>query len=111
MDITLKQAKLAKTLFQIEDNRLLTKIELLIQEAIADYQQVNEPSIKYQKAKDEVNEIIELAKEPMPETITAEQLVKEQGFNMESFNQALDAVSDDLFEDEEPLEELLKSLK
>jgi hypothetical protein len=30
MNVTLKQAELAKTLFQIEDNQLLSKIETLI---------------------------------------------------------------------------------
>ncbi|MFK7948359.1 MAG: hypothetical protein AB8G11_12285 [Saprospiraceae bacterium] len=110
MDITLKQAKLAKTLFQIEDNQLLTKIEQFIQATLADYQHVNEPLVKY-KMVNEIDKIIELSKQPMPETVTAEQLIEEQGFDMEVFNKTLDAIPDDLFEDEEPLEELLKDLK
>ena len=111
MNVTLKQAELAKMLFQIEDNQLLNKIERLIRDAINDAQKVEEPIVHYasKNTKNGVDELIELAKEPTPEHISAEQLIREQGFDMTAFNEALDDVDDSLFEDE-TLEELLNTL-
>jgi hypothetical protein len=111
MNITLKQAELAKTLFQIEDNQLLNKIERLIKTAIQEAQKVEEPIVHYtsKKTKNGVDELIELAKYPTPEHISAEQLIEEQGFDMNAFNEALDDIDDSLFEDE-TLEELLNTL-
>jgi hypothetical protein len=110
MNITLKQAKLAKTLFQIEDSQLLNKIETLIHQAINDFQKIEEPIISYQKTpKSKVEQLIELAKQPTPKRISAEQLIEEQGFDMNKFNEALDNFDDSIFEDE-TLEELLNTL-
>jgi hypothetical protein len=110
MNITLKQAKLAKTLFQIEDSQLLNKIETLIHQAINDFQKIEEPIVSYQKTpKSKVEQLIELAKQPTPKRISAEQLIEEQGFDNEAFGKALDNINHSLFEDE-TLEELLNTL-
>lgn len=111
MNVTLKQAELAKTLFQIEDNQLLNKIERFIQEVIKDAQKVEEPVVHYtlKKTKNEVDALIELAKNPTPEHITAEQLIKEQGFDNEGLGDVIKNINHSLFE-EETLEEMLNSL-
>ncbi|NJN78698.1 MAG: hypothetical protein HC803_10555 [Saprospiraceae bacterium] len=50
-----------------------------------------------------------MAKQPTPKRISAEQLIKEQGFDSEAFGEALDNIDHSLFEDE-TLEELLNTL-
>lgn len=111
MNVTLKQAELAKTLFQIEDNQLLNKIERLIKAAIKDAQKVEELTVHYtsKKTKNGVDELIELAKYPTPEHISAEQLIEEQGFDSEALGDVVKNIDHSLFE-EETLEEMLNSL-
>jgi len=105
MNITLKQAELAKTLFQIDDSQLLDEIARSIEHAFLKYKHLPNPA----QTRNEADTLLELAKQPTPKHIPLEVLAKEQNFTNDGFSEALNSVDDSLFEGDD-LEELLTTL-
>ncbi|MEZ4883951.1 MAG: hypothetical protein R3E32_04355 [Chitinophagales bacterium] len=105
MSIAVKQAKLAKKLFQIDDAILLDEITLLIEQAIAGYKR--KPKQKYLK-KGEID-LQDVSLQYTPYHISLEDLVKEQKYDSKKFGQAVDKIEYHLFQDE-TLEDMLNTL-
>ena len=113
MNLSFKQVEIAKSLFEIEDAKFLDEIQAMIQ----NYRKTKTDENAISKFVDTKKEVIdeelealhELAKQPTPEHIPLEVLIKEQNFTNEAFSEALESVDDTLFEDES-LEEMLNTL-
>lgn len=104
MNVTVKQAELAKTLFQIEDVRILEEIALSIEQTILKYQRLPK-----QTPKTEVEKLLELAKQPTPKHIPLEVLAKEQRYSSKKLGKTLRSFDHTLFADED-LEDMLNTL-
>jgi hypothetical protein len=87
-------------LFKVEDDKILETI----------YQQMTETVENEVYTKSTDDDILAIAKEPIPDYISSAQIEAEQGgFSMDEFGTALDELDRDLYKDE-TLEEMLSAL-
>jgi|AntRauTorckE5430_2_1112549.scaffolds.fasta_scaffold03892_7 hypothetical protein len=87
-------------LFKVEDDKILETI----------YQQMTETVENEVYTKSTDDDILAIAKEPIPDYISSAQIEAEQGgFSMDEFGIALDELDRDLYKDE-TLEEMLNAL-
>lgn len=100
------RSNIMEFIFQLDDVKMLETIYQQMTETVDNVQFSEKES--YDKTTDE--DILSIAKEPIPEYLTAEQIEAEQGgFSMEKFGEALDDLDRDLYKDE-TLEEMLNAI-
>lgn len=100
------RSNIMEFIFKLDDVKMLETIYQQMTETVDNVQFSEKES--YDKITDE--DILSIAKEPIPEYLTAEQIEVEQGgFSMEKFGEALDDLNRDLYKDE-TLEEMLNAI-
>ncbi|HFA47557.1 MAG TPA: hypothetical protein ENJ95_00910 [Bacteroidetes bacterium] len=102
MDIQANKLELIKMILETESGQLLERLKNFIKQADKNGQPAAQPTPE--------PEWLEMAKQPMPASIDLEQLKKEQGYDAQKLKETFDNWDYTLFEDEPPIEELLKML-
>ena len=101
------RSNIIELLFQVDDVQVLESIYKKAEETVQEVQYVHE-GLYANTAKDD--DILAIAKEPIPQYLTAEQIEEEQGgFSMEEFEKTVESIDFTIFEDES-LEDMLNNL-